>query len=155
MRLISFLGIADLKFKTPSAIQMQAIPAGLQKRDLMGTAETGSGKTAAFSLPILVHVRYLQKANASKAFCNIFLFSKLPSTTGDDGPYAVIMAPTRELAVQIEDKIIDFAKYAPTKIRTACLIGGVSINLTGVTFTDLPSVNFKIGTKASQRAIIS
>lgn len=36
---------------------MQAIPAGLQKRDLMGTAETGSGKTAAFSLPILVHLR--------------------------------------------------------------------------------------------------
>jgi ATP-dependent RNA helicase DDX23/PRP28 len=103
-------GIADLNFKSPSPIQMQAIPAGLQKRDVMGTAETGSGKTAAFALPILVHL------------------SKLPQTTGDDGPYAVIMAPTRELAVQIEDKIVDFAKYSPITIRTACLIGGDPID---------------------------
>ena len=75
------------KYIKPSPIQMAAIPIGLQQRDVIGVAETGSGKTAAFVLPMLVYIM------------------KQPVMTEEvatDGPYAVIMAPTRELAQQIE-----------------------------------------------------
>ena len=74
-------------YKVPSPIQMAAIPIGLQQRDVIGVAETGSGKTAAFVLPMLVYIM------------------KQPIMTEEvatEGPYAVIMAPTRELAQQIE-----------------------------------------------------
>lgn len=74
-------------YKQPSPIQMAAIPIGLQQRDVIGVAETGSGKTAAFVLPMLVYIM------------------KQPVMTEEvatEGPYAVIMAPTRELAQQIE-----------------------------------------------------
>lgn len=74
---------------------MQAIPIGLSGRDILGVAETGSGKTCAFVLPMLVYI------------------SKLPPMTRDieiDGPYAVILAPTRELASQIAEETEKFAK---------------------------------------------
>ena len=73
-------------YKEPSAIQRQAIPIGLQNRDLMGIAETGSGKTCAFLVPMLAY---------------IFKLPKLTPDTALDGPYAVILAPTRELAQQV------------------------------------------------------
>ena len=75
------------QYKEPSPIQRAAIPIGLQQRDVIGVAETGSGKTAAFVLPMLVYIM------------------KQPVMTEEvatDGPFAVIMAPTRELAQQIE-----------------------------------------------------
>jgi superfamily II DNA/RNA helicase len=51
--------VRDAQYAKPTPIQMQAIPIGLQKRDILGVAETGSGKTAAFVLPMLVHIRSL------------------------------------------------------------------------------------------------
>ncbi|RVW75006.1 DEAD-box ATP-dependent RNA helicase 21 [Vitis vinifera] len=78
-------------YKTPSPIQMAAIPLGLQQRDVIGIAETGSGKTAAFVLPMLTYI------------------SRLPPISEEneaEGPYAVVMAPTRELAQQIEDETV-------------------------------------------------
>lgn len=74
-------------YKQPSPIQRAAIPIGLQQRDVIGVAETGSGKTAAFVLPMLVYIRGQPVMTEEVA---------------TDGPYAVIMAPTRELAQQIE-----------------------------------------------------
>ena len=71
----------------PSPIQMAAIPIGLQQRDVIGVAETGSGKTAAFVLPMLTY---------------IMRQPVMTEEVATDGPYAVIMAPTRELAQQIE-----------------------------------------------------
>jgi len=101
-------------YKKPSPIQMAAIPLGLQQRDVIGIAETGSGKTAAFVLPMLTYI------------------SRLPPMTEEneaEGPYAVVMAPTRELAQQIEEETIKFAHYLD--IRVVSIVGGQSIEEQG------------------------
>ncbi|KAJ3054388.1 DEAD (Asp-Glu-Ala-Asp) box polypeptide 23 [Rhizophlyctis rosea] len=87
--------IRDVGYKEPTPIQRQAIPIGLQNRDIIGIAETGSGKTASFVIPMLVFI------------------SELPPLTEENqnhGPYALIMAPTRELAQQIEQETVKFAR---------------------------------------------
>jgi ATP-dependent RNA helicase DeaD len=90
-------------FKAPFPIQETAIPLILHGKDVVGQAHTGTGKTAAFGLPILQQIK-------------------------PGGPVQVlILAPTRELAVQVTDEIIRFAKY--TGIRAATIYGGQSINL--------------------------
>ena len=101
-----------LKYKSPSPIQRQAIPIGLQRRDLIGVAETGSGKTAAFSIPL----------------CQLILSlpSSVLSTVAENGPLALVMAPTRELAIQID---VEMKKITSRKsnICTACIVGGQPI----------------------------
>ncbi len=95
-------------FATPKPIQVQAIPPRMEGRDIFGIAQTGSGKTAAFSLPILSKIIALGTKRRPKT-CR-----------------ALILAPTRELAVQIEDTIKILAKGA--HISTALVLGGVSRN---------------------------
>jgi ATP-dependent RNA helicase RhlE len=94
-------------FTTPTKIQSQAIPKLLEGKDMMGIAQTGSGKTAAFGLPILAGLLTLNGRPR-------------PMTTR-----ALILAPTRELAVQIDENI---RKFAGSKMRldTVLLLGGVS-----------------------------
>lgn len=82
--------IADLGFTTPSAIQAQAVPALLSGRDIVGVAQTGTGKTAAFGLPLLAAIDY-----------------DLPAVQ------AVVLTPTRELAMQVADAIQSFATHLP------------------------------------------
>eukprot|EP00088_Acartia_fossae_P034854 TRINITY_DN3582_c0_g1_i2.p1 TRINITY_DN3582_c0_g1~~TRINITY_DN3582_c0_g1_i2.p1 ORF type:complete len:831 (-),score=239.68 TRINITY_DN3582_c0_g1_i2:433-2880(-) len=102
--------IDKVGYKEPSPIQRQAIPIGMQNRDIIGVAETGSGKTAAFLIPLLVWINSLPKK------------SRLEDQ--DEGPYAIIMAPTRELAQQIEEETNKFGE--PMGIRTVAVIGGLS-----------------------------
>jgi ATP-dependent RNA helicase DeaD len=95
--------LAENGFKAPFPIQEIAIPLILQGKDVVGQAHTGTGKTAAFGLPILQQIK-------------------------PGGPVQVlILAPTRELAVQVTDEITRLAKY--TGIRAATIYGGQSINL--------------------------
>ncbi|MGN8245596.1 DEAD/DEAH box helicase [Cellulomonas soli] len=82
--------VADLGFVTPSAIQEQAIPALLSGRDIVGVAQTGTGKTAAFGLPLLAAID--------------------PSV---HGVQAIVLTPTRELAMQVADAISSFATHLP------------------------------------------
>ncbi|WP_394892433.1 DEAD/DEAH box helicase [Mesorhizobium sp. AaZ16] len=93
-------------FDMPKPVQVQAIPAHLAGRDVLAVAQTGSGKTAAFSLPILTKIIALGT-------------KRLPKTAR-----ALILAPTRELAVQIEDTIRVLAKGL--HVSTALVLGGVS-----------------------------
>ncbi|KAG2327856.1 hypothetical protein Bca52824_010584 [Brassica carinata] len=105
-------------YKTPSPIQMAAIPLGLQQCDVIGIAETGSGKTAAFVLPMLAYI------------------SRLPPMSEEnetEGPYAVVMAPTRELAQQIEEETVKFAHYLG--FRVTSIVGGQSIEEQGLKIT--------------------
>lgn len=95
-------------FTTPTPIQAKAIPAQLEGRDILGVAQTGSGKTAAFGLPILAGLLSREGKRA-------------PKTVG-----ALILAPTRELAVQIEEMIRKYS--ARGHISTALVLGGVSRN---------------------------
>ncbi|KAA1098760.1 mRNA splicing protein prp28 [Puccinia graminis f. sp. tritici] len=99
--------IDEVGYKEPSPIQRQAIPLGLNNRDLIGIAETGSGKTASFVIPMLTYI------------------GKLPPLTDDNrhlGPYALILAPTRELAQQIEVETNKFALRLG--YRCVSIVGG-------------------------------
>lgn len=90
----------DLGYETPTEIQVKAIRPILAGQDVIGIAQTGTGKTAAFVVPLLQKVKYAQ---------------------GHD-PRALIMVPTRELAVQMEKNVTDLASY--TDLRVVCLYGG-------------------------------
>jgi ATP-dependent RNA helicase RhlE len=97
---------AKAGFVEPKPIQVAAIPAQIAGKDILGVAQTGSGKTAAFALPILKHIVALGD-------------KRTPRTCR-----ALILAPTRELAVQIEETIREIAKGL--HIATALVLGGVS-----------------------------
>eukprot|EP00842_Homolaphlyctis_polyrhiza_P004184 jgi/Hompol1/4767/HPOL_003865-RA len=103
--------IQRVGYTEPTPIQRQAIPIGLQNRDIIGIAETGSGKTASFVIPMLVYI------------------SDLPPMVGEAiqrGPYALILAPTRELALQIE---IETSKFASEMgYRCVSIVGGHDID---------------------------
>ena len=101
--------IRDLGFDAPTPIQHAAIPPILEGRDVLATAQTGSGKTAAFSLPLL------QRQLAS-------------SINGPRRTRALVLVPTRELAAQVGDTVRALAQHAPQRPRTAVIFGGVSIN---------------------------
>src|SRR5436189_6470873 len=93
-------------YTTPTPIQEQAIPHVLARRDVLGIAQTGTGKTAAFTLPMLT---MLEKGRAR---------ARMPRT--------LILEPTRELAAQVEDS---FEKYGKNhKLNVALIIGGVSFD---------------------------
>ena len=96
----------DQGYETPSPIQAQAIPAVLSGRDVMAAAQTGTGKTAGFTLPLLQRL------------------GENPRT--GKGPRALILTPTRELAAQVHDSVNLYSKYVPTK--AAVVFGGVKIN---------------------------
>ncbi|EOZ98045.1 ATP-dependent RNA helicase RhlE [Indibacter alkaliphilus LW1] len=101
--------IQKANYEKPYPIQVEAIPAILQKRDLLGLAQTGSGKTAAYILPILEE---LQKSSIHKS-------RSVP---------VLIIVPTRELAAQVEEVIRMFGKFLPRKVKSNAVFGGVSIN---------------------------
>jgi ATP-dependent RNA helicase RhlE len=99
-------------YLAPTPIQSAAVPAVLEGRDLVASAQTGSGKTAAFSLPLL------QRLATSVA----------PAGRQLRPVRALILVPTRELAAQVGQAIVGFAKYLPQRVKVAVVFGGVSIN---------------------------
>ncbi len=102
--------IEEEGYTTPTPIQRQAIPIVLAGQDIMGGAQTGTGKTAAFTLPILQ--RLLPHASSS------------PSPARHP-VRALILAPTRELALQVHESVKAYSKYVP--LRSMCAFGGVDI----------------------------
>ncbi len=97
--------LREINYTTPTPIQAQSIPELLAGKDLFGCAQTGTGKTAAFALPIIEHL------------------SKQTEFTGKRPIRCLILAPTRELAIQINDNFREYEKY--TKIRSVVIFGGV------------------------------
>jgi len=96
--------LADEGYETPTPIQEKAIPDALMGRDIVGTAQTGTGKTAAFALPIL---------------------NNLNKGKPDKGPRALILTPTRELAIQVDRSFRTYGRKL--KLHTAVVVGGVPI----------------------------
>src|SRR5689334_11809233 len=97
--------ITEAGYTEPTPIQLSAIPPIIAGQDLIGIAQTGTGKTAAFTLPILTKLATLppqQQRRATKV---------------------LILAPTRELAVQIQENVAAYAKHLP--VSTATVFGGV------------------------------
>lgn len=95
--------LAAMNYEQPTPIQSQAIPVGLANRDLIGCAQTGTGKTAAFSIPLLVNLL------------------KTPRKNG------LILAPTRELAAQIDEVLHKLSRFVP-EVKRVLLIGGAAMN---------------------------
>ncbi|QMU31281.1 DEAD/DEAH box helicase [Adhaeribacter radiodurans] len=93
--------VADAGYTTPTPVQQQTIPLITAGHDVMGVAQTGTGKTAAYLLPLLMKVKYAQGLH----------------------PRAIILSPTRELAMQIEESIRQLAKY--TDLRFLAIYGGI------------------------------
>ena len=98
--------IEEKGYIVPTSIQEKAIPAALAKRDILGCAQTGTGKTASFAIPIIQHLQ------ANK------------ETDKRQGIKALILTPTRELALQISECIDDYSKY--THVRHGVIFGGVN-----------------------------
>jgi len=96
--------IAEAGYETPTPIQAQAIPSALEGRDVLGIAQTGTGKTASFTLPLITR---LMRGRARARM-----------------PRSLVLAPTRELAAQVAENFDTYAKH--TKLTKALLIGGVS-----------------------------
>ncbi len=103
---------ADEGYTAPTAIQQTAIPAALQGRDLIASAQTGSGKTAAFVLPVL---QYWAETAA-------------PPSRSPRICHALVLVPTRELAAQVAQRFVALARHFPLRIKVATLVGGVSAN---------------------------
>merc|ERR1719171_1596816 len=99
--------IHKVGYQRPTPIQMQTIPIACECRDLIAVAETGSGKTAAYMLPLLSYVKKLPP---------------LDDTTAQDGPYAIVLAPSRELILQIEEEARKFSAFCSA--RVCSVVGG-------------------------------
>lgn len=102
--------VSDMGYTSMTPIQEKAIPIVLDGQDVMGAAQTGTGKTAAFSLPLLQKMLRHENNSASPARHAV---------------RAVVLLPTRELADQVAQSILDYAKY--TKLKVACVFGGIDI----------------------------
>lgn len=107
--------VADQSYTEPTPIQQQAIPAILQGQDILASAQTGTGKTAGFTLPLLHRLSSTTSSNTSS--------SSTPSNRRT--PRALILTPTRELAAQVSGSVKTYGKYLP--LRSAVVYGGVSI----------------------------
>jgi ATP-dependent RNA helicase RhlE len=103
--------VTEQGYTTPTPIQDQAIPLVLQSRDVMGRAQTGTGKTAAFALPMLERLRGLANTSFSPARHPV---------------RALILTPTRELAVQVYDSFKTYGRHVP--LRYSVVYGGVNID---------------------------
>jgi ATP-dependent RNA helicase RhlE len=101
--------VASKGFTTPTAVQIEAIPAFLQGRDVLCSAPTGSGKTAAYALPLLHQISERPARLAGKT-------------------QVLVLVPTRELAVQVGESFVSFAAHLPQRVKVAVVFGGVSIN---------------------------
>ncbi|MBP6796634.1 MAG: DEAD/DEAH box helicase [Luteimonas sp.] len=100
--------LSESNYATPTPIQAQAIPAALEGRDLLGAAQTGTGKTAAFGLPLLQHLA----ASATPA-------------KGPRKPRALVLVPTRELAVQVADSLKAYGRHL--RLNVTMVFGGVGM----------------------------
>ena len=101
--------VSEQGYSTPTPIQQQAIPVILEGRDLLGSAQTGTGKTAGFTLPLLQ--RLMDAGNNGR---------------NQKAIRALVLTPTRELAAQVSDNVSAYGKHLP--LRSAVIFGGVNIN---------------------------
>ncbi|HJN66182.1 MAG TPA: DEAD/DEAH box helicase, partial [Pirellulales bacterium] len=85
--------LKDEQYKTPTPIQAKTIPVAVSGRDVLGCAQTGTGKTAAFALPILNHLGQRNRKAVSQR------------------PFVLVLAPTRELAIQISNSFSTYGKH--------------------------------------------
>ena len=101
--------LVSQNYTQPYPIQQEAIPAILNRKDVLGIAQTGSGKTASYVLPILMNLQ--GKITSKNRHVNV-----------------LVLVPTRELAVQVKEVFQTFGATLPTPVKSLAVYGGVSIN---------------------------
>jgi len=101
--------VSEKAYSTPTPIQQQAIPLILEGRDIMGGAQTGTGKTAGFTLPLLQQLMASEKPQKGRRPIR-----------------ALVLTPTRELAAQVAESVVTYGRYLP--LKSTVVFGGVSIN---------------------------
>ncbi|HWZ47388.1 MAG TPA: DEAD/DEAH box helicase, partial [Herbaspirillum sp.] len=117
--------IDEMGYPAPTAIQAEAIPVILRGDDVLGAAQTGSGKTAAFALPILQSVLLDKDENRRK---KEQVPEQVQQQVRQRQVRALILVPTRELAAQVGATFEKLAQYSPHRLHISVLFGGVSIN---------------------------
>ncbi|MEI6734967.1 MAG: DEAD/DEAH box helicase [Comamonadaceae bacterium] len=103
------LAVNDKAYRKPTPIQLAVIPASLQGRDVIGSAQTGSGKTAAFALPLMQRLEAQSRSGARR-------------------PRALVLVPTRELSTQVGEEIRSLGAHLSPALKVSIVFGGVSIN---------------------------
>jgi len=103
--------LAENSYTTPTPIQLEAIPLALAGHDLLGGAQTGTGKTAAFSLPLLQRL------------------AKETPPNGPRKPRALILTPTRELAAQVEESLREYGKYSGLRTTVIFVVGFMLVRI--------------------------
>ncbi|MGE5093819.1 MAG: DEAD/DEAH box helicase, partial [Betaproteobacteria bacterium] len=103
--------VTEQGYTVPTPIQAQAIPVVLSGRDLLAAAQTGTGKTAGFVLPLLQRLAPTATKSFSPALHPV---------------RCLILTPTRELAIQVHESVTQYGKHVP--LRSFCVYGGVNIN---------------------------
>ena len=140
----------------PTEVQIQTIPKGLNtKTNILAAAETGSGKTIAFALPIIQKIHgHLEKFGDTPVTAEVEIqtaddesnkitdFSIFGKGKTKEGPLGLVLCPTRELAVQVHDQIKYISQY--TKVRTGVIIGGMSTDKQGRFSLKTPSFKYHI-----------
>jgi hypothetical protein len=121
--------VHDTGYTTPTPIQLLAIPAILTGKDVMGAAQTGTGKTAGFTLPLLQLLSGGQPAASNQV-------------------RALVLTPTRELAAQVQESIETYGKHE--KLRSAVVFGGVTINPQQMALRNQPLNEISAGLSGSQ-----
>jgi len=116
--------IDNQNYSTPTPIQLEAIPAIIDRKDVLGIAKTGSGKTASFVWPILMNLQGTEVS--SNRHINV-----------------LVLVPTRELAIQVHEVFETYAKVMPDQLKTLPVYGGVNIN---TQMNDLQNVNILVAT---------
>jgi ATP-dependent RNA helicase RhlE len=116
--------IENQNYTTPTPIQAEAIPAIIDRKDVLGIAKTGSGKTASFVLPILMNLQGAE--TASNRHINV-----------------LVLVPTRELAIQVNEVFNSFASVMPNPPKTLAVFGGVSMN---TQMQELQNINVLVAT---------
>ncbi|GAV08721.1 hypothetical protein RvY_18375 [Ramazzottius varieornatus] len=112
--------LAELNFSTPTPIQAAAIPIGLLGRDICACSRTGTGKTAAYMLPILERLHYKPKADVATR--------------------VLVLVPTRELGAQVYAVTKDLSKYLPEYIQVALAVGGLDMKKQEKELRELPDI---------------
>ncbi|QIR15056.1 DEAD/DEAH box helicase [Shewanella aestuarii] len=116
--------LTELQYTHPTPVQAATIPALLQGKDILAGANTGSGKTAAFALPIIQQLIDAKTLSQTKSATK----SATKSSTKQNDVSCLVLVPTRELAKQVADSFLSYSSHLNGQLKTLAVFGGVSVN---------------------------
>ncbi|CAG8588225.1 11046_t:CDS:10, partial [Gigaspora rosea] len=133
--------LSKLNFHKPTLIQAEAIPLALAGKDILARAKTGSGKTAAYCLPVIQKILTIKEANFVKTDFIEFNYKAIPETSPDRAAIrSLILVPTRELAEQVTKHINDFLIYCSKEIKVVNIANTTPVQLQRPILSELPDI---------------